>query len=528
MVTKNIFEQRRESLDINFFERRRESLDINFDDRRKEDRRDKIISTDTQRRRLASQVRRYERERLRIPVCIKVGDKEIPGYTHDISPEGLSVYSDTALDVALSDSILMTLQFSFGNVCNLKIFGYIVSCREKTIAIKFSQIRDWEQKILSFAVKELTQSAATQEKSVLNIIQVFDPVNLIKPRQESLSHYTRKSAVHASKVIGWGAYLPPDEFKSEQINSLVKAGSYKNVGKVVEALTGIKSRRYAGSDVYPSDLAAMAANNALKSAGMDPKDLDMIIFCGISHDVDEPATANIVQEKIGAKNAYVFDVVNACNGFVTAVDTLDGMISAGRCENGIIVTGERAFPYVDWEPKTKKDFKLSIFGYTIGDAGGAAVLTRAHPSEKRGIRARWFSSEGDYWRLALAGTLEGANPSNKFFRSEGVELEKASIKFAPKGFKEITQLLGWTMSDIDLVIPHQIPITFTENLYHKALAIPPAKLMWAFPDYGNMATASMPVAVCEAIKATRVKEGDKVVFAGVAAGFNVGFIGLVF
>jgi len=260
---------------------------------------------------------------------------------------------------------------------------------------------------------------------------------------------------------------------------------------------------------------------------MDPRDLDVILFFGISRDFHEPATANVVQDKIGATNAYVYDLANACNGFITAVDTLDAMIASGRCENGLVVTGELISPYIDWQPKTKKDFKLTMFSYTIGDSGGAAVLSRVASDEKRGIQARWFSSEGSHWRLALAGELQDANANNLYFRSQGLELEKASIEIMPKGFEEILGLLGWNLSDIDLVIPHQIPVSILENMYHKAVGIPLEKLYWTFPSYGNLATASMPVAMCDALKTKRVKAGDKVILAGAAAGFSGGYIGLV-
>ncbi len=260
---------------------------------------------------------------------------------------------------------------------------------------------------------------------------------------------------------------------------------------------------------------------------MHPTDLDVIIFFGISRDFHEPATANVVQEKLGATNAYVYDLANACNGFITAVDTLDSMIAAGRCENGLVVTGELISPYIDWEPKTKKDFKLSVFGYTIGDSGGAAVLTKVSRGEPSGIRARWFSSDGSYWRLALAGELKGANACNKFFKSEGKELEDTSVKLMPRGYEEVTRMLGWTISDIDLVIPHQIPISILKNMYHKALGIPMEKLYYTFPRYGNLATASMPVAVCDALAHGRLKPESKVLLAGAAAGFSAGYIGLV-
>ncbi|MDC4204277.1 MAG: PilZ domain-containing protein [Candidatus Manganitrophus sp.] len=525
-----------------FYERRKSILSIDFTDRRKVQRRRNEEATSLEKRRLISQIRRHEREMIEVPVCLQVDGKELTGHTHNISLGGLLIIINSSLAVGTP----ITAQFSFGeSFCFLNIVGQVVFCSPRgndgssqyVIGIKFSATRDIDQKILSTAIQVLRGSPSTEEKSSVSIIVAKDNVapdvmdfhlRTSKSLEEPGIPAVRKSTVHASKIIGWGSYLPPQEITAQEINKLFKAEGYKNVGEVVEALTGIKSRRYADPELYPSDLAAIAAQDALNNAGMDANDLDVIIFCGISHDFDEPATANVIKEKIDAKNAYVFDMTNACNGFVTALDSLDAMIASGRCESGMVVTGERALPYLNWDPKTREDFKLSIFGYTVGEAGGAAVMTRTRARDTRGIKARWFSSESNHWRLALAGTLEGANSYNKFFRSDGLGLEKISIKTTPRALQEITEILGWTISDIDLVVPHQIPVSLTDNLYHKALGISYDKLIHIFPRYGNLATASMPVAVCEAIKLNRVKENDKILLAGVAAGFSIGFIGLVF
>ena len=109
-----------------------------------------------------------------------------------------------------------------------------------------------------------------------------------------------------------------------------------------------------------------------------------------------------------------------------------------------------------------------------------------------------------------------------------MDLELASIKCTPAGIGEILGLLQWSIDDVDLVIPHQIPVSIQQNLYNKALGIPDEKLFWTFPQYGNNATASMPVAVCEALKEGRVKEGDRVLLLGAAAGFSAGIVGIVF
>lgn len=473
---------------------------------------------------------------LRIPVTLRVQDVTLEGVTQDFSPHGLQLLSEASL----SPGVPVELKCSFGEMCYLSLAGQVAYCHPhhttgNIIGVKLVALRPWEQTILQSAIEELERNPTMHQQSLLSISMTEDSLALeashvssiqdVRPRKSTGPGH--RSCVHTSKIVGWGAYLPDREIPTPAINEMVTTAAHKNVGDVVEALTGIKTRRYADVNQYPSDLAVHAARKALTNAGMDPKDLDAIIFFGISRDFHEPATANVIQDKLGATNAYVYDLANACNGFITAVDALDAMITAGRCENGLVVTGELISPYIDWAPRTKQDFKLSIFGYTISDSGGAAVLTRTAPGDCSGIKARWFASAGSYWDLAIAGELEGANPNHKYFRSRGLDLEETSIRIMPHGYQEIMRRLGWTEADLALVIPHQIPISILKNMYHRAVGIPMEKLHWIFPDYGNLATASMPVAMCNALETGKVKTGDKLLLAGAAAGFSAGYIGLV-
>lgn len=475
--------------------------------------------------------RRHDRQIVDVPAHLEWRDRRLTGRVRDLSPGGALVLSNGPL----TPGAALALRCSFGEVCYLNLAGQVVYCRDlddgrSALGIRFAALREWEEQVLVSAIGELVRNAPTQGASLLSIQVAPDALSSEADRLTAPAppaRRPRRSSIHASQIVGWGAYLPSFEVSNQDISERVASPGYKNVGEVIEALTGIKGRRYATEERYPSDLAVMAAREALQQAGMDPRDLDTIIFFGISRDFHEPATANVVQEKLGATNAYVYDLANACNGFITAVDTLDSMIAAGRCENGLVVTGELISPYIDWNPKTKQDFKLSIFGYTIGDAGGAAVLSRAAAGSGRGILARWFWSAGEYWRLALAGELAGANPNDKYFKSNGRLMEEVSYTYMPMGFREIMRLLGWRMEDVDLVVPHQIPVSILENTYHKAVGIPLEKLVWTFPRYGNLATASMPVAMCDALKTNRAKPGDKVLLAGGAAGFSAGYIGLI-
>ncbi|MGH7256160.1 MAG: PilZ domain-containing protein, partial [Nitrospirales bacterium] len=334
---------------------------------------------------LTPQARSCARDQLSVPVHYEDPRGEITGHTKDLSPNGMGL----VLSRFVKKGAPLSLQCSFGEICYLTISGQVRYCKEDLeshpglflIGVKFSALREWEQNILSSAIRELRENPETKARSFFKVTFAEDQLALEaaravvhrRPQLPDIGHGTSK---HCSKIVGWGSYLPDTEISNEEISARLLPLGYKNVGETIENLTGLKARRFASSERYPSDLAVLAAQDALRHAKIHPKDLDVIIFFGISRDFHEPATANVLQDKLGASKAYAYDLANACNGFVTAVDTLDSMIASGRCETGLVVTGELISPYIDWSPKTKKDLKLSMFGYTIGDAGGAAVLTK--------------------------------------------------------------------------------------------------------------------------------------------------------
>ena len=520
-----------------YYERRNGNVSIDYTDRRKAQRRNKEKAVSEEHRRLSSQIRKYERETFKIPVRLKIEGKEVAGYTHDICPEGLLVFSDAVL----SPGMPMSLQFAFGeNICSLNVSGQVVFCRpvekngaaSKAIGIKFSAIREFEKQILTSAVQELKLSPTTHARSSLDILvstdtlaeEIADFSIHIPQTFEERPRIIRKSSIHASKITGWGAYLPEKEVTTSDMNALLDTKGYKHVGDIVKHLTGISSRRYVSQKQFPSDLAAEASHRALKNAGIDPKELEVIIFCGVSRDVEEPATANIVREKIGAKNAYVFDLANACNGFLSAIDVLDSFIASNRCELGLVVAGELMSQYITWEPDSKKDLKLSSMSYTFGDGGGAAVVCRVQEGDEQGIRANWFLSDSSYWNVAV---IPLAHANKRLFKSVGYEIEKAALKYVPSGVEKVLKMLQWNVDDIDLVIPHQVGIHVVKKILYEILNVPPEKVAWSFPKHGNVGAASMPIAVCNALDARRVRPGDKVLFVGGSGGFGAAVMGLV-
>src|SRR5207245_7804718 len=162
--------------------------------------------------------------------------------------------------------------------------------------------------------------------------------------------------------------------------------------------------RWAAAEVQPTERATAAVRKAPARAGLDPLEVDTLIFAGITRDCLEPATANLVAEAVGARNARVFDLLNACNSLVDAIDVGDSLIRCGKAQRVLVATGERASLAIDWQARTMEELLQAVASLVVGDGGGAVVL---EPSDDpgRGLRARAFRSDPTQWRHATGGML---------------------------------------------------------------------------------------------------------------------------
>jgi acyl-CoA:acyl-CoA alkyltransferase len=480
--------------------------------------------------------RRHVRKNLKLLVSFELQERKLIGHTATLSMGGLCIISD----IAISQGTPLTLQCALADLCYLNLSGQVVYCDagaaspHYVIGAKFSGTREWEEKILLSAIDYLSENPDTQESCLLSVLVSEDVLALeskefyVRRRQLELTkerRQTRQSCIHAAKITGWGSYLPPTEITNEDVNSMLKIrGSKTKFADVVGHLTGIQSRRYAGSKIFPSDLAVEASRIALKNANIDPQNVDVIVSCGVARDVEEPATSYIIQEKLGAVNAYCFDLANACNGFISALDVVDSFIASGRCETGLVAVGDVLSQYVTWDAHSKKDLHMSSMSYTFGDAGGAAVLQPLKAGDEQGIRARWFLSDGSYWRVAVIPLMD---TGLRYFKSNAANIEAAALEHVPGGVKEVMKMLDWDIDHIALIIPHQVSAQIIEGLFLEKLAMPREKIYWSFPNHGNVGAASMPVALCTAVDEGRLRPGDKVLLVGGSGGFGAGVMGLV-
>ena len=472
-----------------------------------------------------------------IPVKLALGQQVFDLCTLNVGIGGMQFETPSELTANTS----LSIQWHFNGNIRHDIAGRVVSCVSFkkgaeslfAVSVTFTALREWEQKLLLSTLQALREDHTSADHFLVTIrnsedtlaVEVLEWYARMLHPVEDRPPSVRKSCLHSSKITGWGAHLPPNTITNQDINSILRLnGKPTRFGNVVGELSGIQSRRYASSKTYPSDLAVEASRMAMSNAGVAPKDIEVIISCGVSRDVEEPATACIIQQKLGAHNAYVFDLSNACNGFISGIDVLDSFIGSGRCEVGLVVVGEVISQFVTWDPTSKKDLHMSAMSYTLGDGGGAVVMQRAQPREQQGILARWFLSDSSYWRIAVVPLIDA---EKRRFKSNAAEIERAAMRHVPSGVRAVMDMLKWSFDDIDLIVPHQVSIPIIENLFFKELGAPRDKVFWSFPNHGNVGAASMPVAYCQAQAEGRLKPGDKVLLVGGSGGFGAGVIGLI-
>jgi 3-oxoacyl-[acyl-carrier-protein] synthase-3 len=276
-------------------------------------------------------------------------------------------------------------------------------------------------------------------------------------------------------------------------------------------------------------MAVPAARQALERAGRRPQDVDLLIFAACSRDLTEPATANIVQTKLGAVNAHVLDIANACNSFLNALDVADAQIATGRARCVLVCTGELLSSVIKWDLKDKADLDTGFAGLTLGDGGGAWVLEPA-TGDGRGLLESVFYSDGRHWELCVVRSGGSISPRHHepdtYFLSDPAPLNALAVEHLPRVFGEVLRKTGWTLDELDLVAPHQVSTSITAELC-RVVGFPPERVSVTVDRYGNCAAASVPIAFGEALDAGRIGPGSKVMLVGGAAGFSAAAITLV-
>jgi len=325
------------------------------------------------------------------------------------------------------------------------------------------------------------------------------------------------------RIAAVAASLPPKVRSSCEVEALVAEANngFRLRKGLVESMSGIRTRRVASDDVQCSDLAADAARSALAESGIAVDDVDLLIFAAASQDLLEPATANIVQEKLGTR-CQVFDVKNACNSFLNGIQIAEAMILSGACETAVVATGEVCSRAICWRVSGFADFRQNFPGYTMGDAGAAAVLTRS--DDARGIFFRKFLTVSRHWDLATipcGGSMNPRGEEHTYLMVDGPRLKDAFLDLGKFFLREIMSEANVTFGDFSRVLVHQATVPYMHEMIEMT-GIPLALIEHTVADFGNMASASLPVAYTLAAERGDIGPGDRVLLLGLASGISVG------
>ncbi len=315
------------------------------------------------------------------------------------------------------------------------------------------------------------------------------------------------------RITGIGSYSPEKVLSNQDIEKIVDTSD-----EWIVTRTGIRERRIAAEGEASSDMAIVAARQALEAAKVSPKDVDVIIVATVTPDYLFPSTACILQSKLKAKKATAFDILAGCSGFLYAIHIARDMIDAGRCQTVLAVGVESLSKVVDYEDRAT----CILFG----DGAGAAVLQK---SDTPGVLSSQLGSDGDKWNLLympgggsrIPATEQSVKDRSHFLKMEGNEVFKEAVKAMETASEQAVKLAGITPEDIDLFIPHQANYRIIEAT-RKRMNFPEEKVVVNLDKYGNTSSASIPIALHEAIREGRVCEGSTLLLAAFGAGFAWG------
>jgi 3-oxoacyl-[acyl-carrier-protein] synthase-3 len=283
--------------------------------------------------------------------------------------------------------------------------------------------------------------------------------------------------------------------------------------------TGIQERRIAREDQFASTLAVEASVKALRVANLRPTDLDLIICSTSSPEYIFPATACLIQDQLGATKAGAFDLLAACSGFIYALNMGAQAIRSGSIKNVLIIGSETLSRFVNW-----KDRSTCIL---FGDGAGAFVLQASE--QPGGVLAAVMHSDGsggDLLTLAGGGSHHPASESTisdgkHYIQMDGNEVFRFATRVMASATQEVLGSAGLKIDDVQWIVPHQANIRIIKAAA-RGLNLPMERFIVNLERYGNTSTASIPIAMVEAVEKGQIKAGEKIVMVGFGAGLTWG------
>ncbi len=317
-----------------------------------------------------------------------------------------------------------------------------------------------------------------------------------------------------SVILGTGSEVPARVITNHELEKMVETSD-----EWITVRTGIKERRVLEEGKGNADMAFKAARRALDDAGVEANDLDAIIMGTVSADYLMPSSACVLEDMLGARNAFSFDVGAACSGFINAISVADCYIRSGKINKALVVGSDALSRWLNWQDRTT----CILFG----DGAGAAVLGASENGS--GILSTKLRTDGSYVKALYVpaggslkpATLETVRNNEHTIAMNGKEVFKIAVRSMEEVSRQALAEAGVTIDQVSLVIPHQANKRIIVALAER-LGVAMEKVMVNLDKYGNTSAASIPVALDEARREGRIKPGDIVLMNAFGAGFAWG------
>ena len=308
-------------------------------------------------------------------------------------------------------------------------------------------------------------------------------------------------------ITGLGCKVPDRVMTNDELSQYVDTSDEWIVER-----TGIRERRMAAPEEALSDLALPAARAALEQAGLEGKDIDLIIVATVTPDMAFPSTGAILADQLGAKDAAAYDLSAGCTGFMYALAQGYGMLAGGLAKRALVVGGDVLSKILDWSDRST----LVLFG----DGAGAVVLEAAPEQGFLGFELGADGGGGSSLWLPGSGSRSFEDPE-RFVKMNGREVFKFATRILVQSAEDLLAQCDATIDDVDLYIPHQANVRIIEHATRK-LGVPSDRVVINVDRYGNTSSGSIPLALADALADGRLRPGQLVLMTGMGAGLTWG------
>ena len=312
-------------------------------------------------------------------------------------------------------------------------------------------------------------------------------------------------------MTGVGAYLPKKKFSNEDLTKFIETSD-----EWISKRSGIKFRHFVSENETTSDMAVNAGLNAIKHSQINKENIDLIIIATTTPDNTFPATATLVQKKIGIK-AVSFDVQAVCAGFVFAVSIAKSMMLDSHYNNCLVIGADAMSKILDWT-----DRSTSVL---FGDGAGAVVLQKFDNTNGKlddwGLLSNVIHSDGNFYDLLKTNGGVSSNQKTGFIEMSGKEVFKHAVDKLSLSLEEVLKLSNKTISDLDWLVPHQANQRIISAVAEK-LKFNTQKIISTVKNHGNTSAASIPLALENAISSNKIKNGNLIGFQAIGGGLSWG------